>query len=378
MPYGTPSILEVTMEITKGHLFMADLTGYTAYLTDSELEHAGPILSSLLTTIINGIEPPLEIANLEGDAVFFRAPAAGFISAQTLLELTERIYFAFAEQRRQMIANTSCPCRACANIAGLDLKILAHYGRFQILELAGRQELSGPDVVLLHRMAKSAVKAQTHIASYFMLTQTAAEATGVARHTRHLTPYRENFEHFGEISLLVHDLRQAWETFQTSREPIYIARDKAMWSGEIRLLGSAPLVWDFLTLPKHKQVWMDMQSVDVAGGPGDRLGVGTDYHCVHEMADIRFRILDWRPFRYFSALERDPLGSGLNYHETWEIEPDGDELIVRFSVAEPFVGDKVSDKANGPPVAAIKELYETYGMPMLEGLKTYTQAFTPE
>jgi hypothetical protein len=63
----------MTSNISEGHLFMADLTGYTAYLTGSELEHAGPILSALLGSIIGEIASPLEIANLEGDAVFFHA-----------------------------------------------------------------------------------------------------------------------------------------------------------------------------------------------------------------------------------------------------------------------------------------------------------------
>ena len=49
--------------------------------------------------------------------------------------------------------------------------------------------------------------------------------------------------------------------------------------------------------------------------------------------------------------------------------PDGEETIVRFSVDDPFIGDDVSDKASGPEVTAIKGLYETFGMPMLEGLK---------
>jgi hypothetical protein len=358
------------MKIEKGHLFMADLTGYTAYLTASELEHAGPILSALLTTIIDRIQAPFEISNLEGDAVFFRGPDDGFVSGQTLLELAESIYFSFAEQRLQMIANTTCPCRACANIAGLDLKILAHHGSFQVLELAGRRELSGPDVILLHRMAKSAVKARTGIDSYLMLTKAAAGATGVDHHARHLTPYAETFEHFGEVETLVHDLAAAWTTFQAGREPIHISRDQAFWSGEIRVEGPAMVIWDHLILPAHKQVWMGMRSVEVEGGPGDRLGIGSDYHCVHAEADVRFRIIDWRPFDYFSALEVDPLGSGLRYQETWEIVPEGDAMIVRFSVAAPFASDP-GVPASGPEVEAIKGLYEAYGMPMLEGLKGY-------
>ena len=66
----------------------------------------------------------------------------------------------------------------------------------------------------------------------------------------------------------------------------------------------------------------------------------------------------------------------MSYQETWEIVPDGDQMIVRFSVAESFIGDNTLDKATGPKVTAIKELYETYGMPMLAGLSVYLQTST--
>ena len=362
------------MQVLEGHLFMADLTGYTAYLTDSELEHAGPILSGLLNAIIKEIQSPLEIANLEGDAVFFRAPAENFVSSQSLLELCERIYFSFADLRRQMIANTTCPCRACANIAGLDLKIFAHFGQFQMLELAGRRELSGPDVILLHRMAKTDLRRVLDIPSYLLLTKAEADRTGVSDHAAHLTPYHEEFEHFGTVEMVAHDLGAAWEDYQAGVEPVYISKDDAMWSGGVRVDGAQPVIWDYLVLPEHKKIWMGMKSVDAWGGPGDRHGIGTDYHCVHEDADVRFRIVDWRPFAYFSAVEVDPMQSGLAYRETWEIVPDGDGWIVRFNVDEPFPGEGRTAPPTDEERAAIRGLYEAYGMPMLEGLKAYLEA----
>jgi hypothetical protein len=127
--------------------------------------------------------------------------------------------------------------------------MMAHFGRLQLLELAGRRELSGPDVVLLHRMAKSAAKERTGIASYLLLTEAAARETRVIEHTRHLTPYAESFEHFGEVERLVHDLRAAWEAYQSSRDPIYIAKKTAMWSGEVAVAGSLSVIWDCLKLP---------------------------------------------------------------------------------------------------------------------------------
>ncbi len=361
--------------IVEGHLFMADLTGYTAFMTTSELEHAGPVVSALLGKVIDEIDAPLEIANLEGDAVFFRGPGDGFITAQTLLEINERIYGAFADQRRQMIANTTCPCRACANIAGLDLKVFAHYGRFQVLEMAGRKELSGPDVILLHRMAKTAVKEQTGISCYLLMTKAAADETGVAGHARHLTPYSEEFEHFGTVDMLVHDLGAAWQAFQSAQEPIYIAKDAAMWSGETTVAGSRPVIWDALNQPSQKQIWMGMKSVDVANGPGDaRLGIGSDYHCVHEEADVRFRVIDYRPFDYFSAVEQDPMGSGLIYRETWEIDDGPDGPVVRFNVDRPTDTEGNVIPLEDERVQTIIGLYQAFGGPMLDGLKGYLAA----
>jgi len=365
------------MEITEGHLFMADLTGYTAYLTDSELQHAGPILSGLLNAIIEEIQPPLEIANLEGDAVFFRAPPDKFVSGQTLLEVNERIYFSFAELRRQMIANTTCPCRACANIAGLDLKVFAHFGQFQMLELAGRRELSGPDVILLHRMAKTNIREALNMPSYLLLTKAEADRSGVSDHPVHLAPYSEEFEHFGKVDMVAHDLGAAWTDCQATAERVYISKDSALWSGEIEFAGEQLVIWDYLVLPEHKKNWMDMVSVSAAGGPGDRHGIGTDYHCVHAEADVRFRIIDWRPFDYFSALEVDPLGSGLCYRETWEIVPAGANWIVRFSVEAPEPGADRSEPATDEERAAIVGLYEAFGMPMLEGLRSYVTGAEP-
>lgn len=53
-----------------GFLVIADLTGYTAYLSGSEIEHAPAIAGDLLETIVGRLEPPFRLAKFEGDAAF--------------------------------------------------------------------------------------------------------------------------------------------------------------------------------------------------------------------------------------------------------------------------------------------------------------------
>lgn len=51
-------------------LVLADVSGFTAFVTASEIEHGPPIIAELLAEVIGQLSPPLEIQAVEGDAVF--------------------------------------------------------------------------------------------------------------------------------------------------------------------------------------------------------------------------------------------------------------------------------------------------------------------
>ena len=57
-------------EIEQGYLVLADVSGYTGFLAGVELEHATGILGDLIQQMLDGLTPPLELARIEGDAVF--------------------------------------------------------------------------------------------------------------------------------------------------------------------------------------------------------------------------------------------------------------------------------------------------------------------
>ena len=52
----------------RGCLLLADITGYTQYMGDTELTHAQDVVADLLDTIVNAIEPAFQLSKLEGDA----------------------------------------------------------------------------------------------------------------------------------------------------------------------------------------------------------------------------------------------------------------------------------------------------------------------
>ena len=136
-----------------GFLIIADLTGYTAYLLGSEIEHAPAIAGDLLETIVGRLEPPFRLSKFEGDAAFLFAEN-GRADGSLLLDAIEAAYIAFRRRLRSIDQATSCDCNSCRLAPRLDLKMFIHHGAFVHGRIAGRDELAGSDVILVHRLLK--------------------------------------------------------------------------------------------------------------------------------------------------------------------------------------------------------------------------------
>ena len=212
-----------------GTLVIADITGYTAFLSHSELEHAEDSLRSLLDLLINYTHSPLLISRLEGDAVISYAPDGTFKQGQTIIEMIENSYVAFRKAVDLMVVNTTCTCNACRNITNLDLKFFVHHGEFIVQEMPTHLELIGNDVNLIHRLTKNNVTEQKGIKAYTLYTQAAIQKLDLEEMEAQMIPHIEVYEHLGEIELCIQDMHEVWENqrevVRTSVQPeeaIYI------------------------------------------------------------------------------------------------------------------------------------------------------------
>ena len=59
-------------------LLLADLSGYTAYLANSEPDHAPALAGDLVETVVRQLRPTFRLEKLEGDAAFLVAPLEGW------------------------------------------------------------------------------------------------------------------------------------------------------------------------------------------------------------------------------------------------------------------------------------------------------------
>jgi len=186
-------------------LVLADISGFTEFVTATEIEHGPPIIALLLEEVIRQISPPLEIQEVEGDAVFALGPDRGLMSRASLLDVLEGAFAAFRNRRRELAADESCGCAACRNVASLDLKIVVHHGRFLRQEVGGRSQAAGADVILTHRLLKNDLSGR----AYLLLTEAALQWTEVDPARVGLVAHTERYEHLGDVRCFVKELGAA-------------------------------------------------------------------------------------------------------------------------------------------------------------------------
>jgi uncharacterized protein YndB with AHSA1/START domain len=334
--------------IHTGYLLIADISGYTAFLTQSELDHANPILRALLGALVEQVGDPLHLWRMEGDAVLAYTTDAEFPTGEAFLTICESLYNAFAAHRQNIIANTTCVCTACANVCKLDLKILAHYGQFEQMKFGHMIDISGPDVILVHRMAKTDVKEVTGINSYAMFTHAALDFMQIPREA--VVDYDTSFEHFGEVHCGVYDLAAAWERQRAKRERHFLTEEDGFWTKRHMFRGSPQVIWQALTDPTWKRRWMML--LDVKAYPDAiRLGSGTRYHCVHEAMEFGYTVTDWEPVQYFSTRCGDPMHDGCWCLETYEFVPVEGGVEVRYTMSEVYDEEGTLQPGYAKPIA---------------------------
>lgn len=283
----------------QGCLVIADLSGYTGYLQDTELEHAQNVLADLNEIIVSHLRPAIRINRLIGDAVF------GYVvgtrpEPSMLLDSIDSTYFAFRGRLRDIQHATSCRCNACTQIPRLDLKFIGHYGEFIRSRVVGHEELTGTDVIVAHRLLKNSVSERFGTRGYSFLSEAFTTALGLEPPALDMREHREKYEDIGEVAGYVMDMDRRWRLEQ-QRTQVIVSSGEAAFEFAADLPTTPAVVWDYLTTPAKRILWQTEFSRIDQDNPGGRRGLGTINHCVHGRGAIVETIVDWRPFDYYTV-----------------------------------------------------------------------------
>lgn len=188
------------MRLIHAYLVIVDISGYTNFITQRNISllHAEQIISTLMETVIDLAEHPLQVNKLEGDAaLLYRELEQGDTAvARNVFAQVKAFFPAFYDCiAKQRESRANCTCEACTNIDNLALKAFVHSGEIAIKQVRQFEELAGEDVILIHRLLKNHVPSR----DYVLITEAARASAGLDTET--LQSHLEDMEGAGETRL---------------------------------------------------------------------------------------------------------------------------------------------------------------------------------
>lgn len=204
---------QVTDHKSRATLILADISGYTRFLSDvgnahalemevGDMPSAYPLMTTLLDAIVASLAPPFVLAKLEGDAVFAYADEGSLeMRGDALRTCLMGCYRSFRQHLERTQEAMTCSCSACSTVSTLDLKFVLHHGSYFAQTIAGNLELLGPDVTFAHQMLKNDVTAVTGWRAYALVTESAADYLELPRTSGQALTLQ--YDHAGPMGSLV-------------------------------------------------------------------------------------------------------------------------------------------------------------------------------
>jgi len=303
----------------QGYFLIADITGYTQYLNESELEHAQETLTALLEMLVKNTRPPLVISRLAGDAVISYGLRESFFQGQSFVEKIEDTYVAFRKTIERLVLNNTCRCNACANISNLDLKFFIHFGTFGIQRISDHDELVGSDINLLHRLLKNSVTEKTRIRAYALFSEAAIQQLGVEGLSDGMTAHSETYEHLGEVQVWVLDMQPIWEE-KRGGATVTFPTDQAWWRSENQINMPREQAWDYLVQPKFRNTLIGSDEMKIANLSNGRIAPGSVFQCYHGDKLVPQTILEWQPFESMIVKELFPMSHNVSWLAEYRLD----------------------------------------------------------
>ncbi len=236
-------------------LVIADIGGYTKFMRIHRvnLAHAQYVIAQLLEALIDGAEPRLKLAKLEGDAAFFYALAPEGKKRDevaSLAEIVASIRRAFLARRLELETDRLCNCDSCTQAGQLKLKFVAHVGEVAFQKVKRYTELAGVDVIFVHRLLKNSVP----VPEYALMSEAVFEKVDAfSTFGRETT---EELEGLGNVTTYYVDLTEVARELTIPLEPSALRKVVAWFKMTVR---SIPY---FLGIKKSCDGFRNMGAVD--------------------------------------------------------------------------------------------------------------------
>jgi len=151
-------------------LFIPDISGFTKFVKQTEIQHSEHIISELLEILIDSDGLDMTVSEIEGDAVLFYKKG-NVPSIDKIIQQTRKMFVNFHNHLKYYETRRVCNCGACCTASLLKLKIVAHSGDLGFINVKNKKKPHGQEVILVHRLLKNSIEEK----EYLLMTKVLAK-----------------------------------------------------------------------------------------------------------------------------------------------------------------------------------------------------------
>src|SRR6266540_3211507 len=123
----------------------------------------------------------------------------------------------------------------------------------------------------------------------------------------------------------------AWENYLD--EMRYVVNPETAWIKiELDIAFPPSLIWDYITTPAYEAPILGLEYVRREDNLGGRTRPGANFHCAHSSGDFFNKIVDWKPFKYYTTQQH--VGD-IEYFRTIRLDYDGSVTKFGLYISRP-------------------------------------------
>ncbi|HEY0669157.1 MAG TPA: DUF2652 domain-containing protein [Sphingobacteriaceae bacterium] len=186
--------------LTPTFFCVPDITGFTKFVATADIQFTKEIIPALLRKLIEANIIKMNVAEIEGDAIFFyktgRLPSINQVAEQC-----RTLYKAFSSFIEALEKNDPDNYNKYLADDQLGLKIIIHYGHVSLANIKGRTKLLGEDVIIAHKLLKNGINEYNYILLTEKYLAKIQNKKNLAEwfHWEELIAGVETYEHIGDV-----------------------------------------------------------------------------------------------------------------------------------------------------------------------------------
>nr|WP_315166395.1 DUF2652 domain-containing protein [uncultured Flavobacterium sp.] len=269
----------------KALYFMPDISGFTNFVNNTEIEHSIHIIAELLEILLDNTTLDLQLVEIEGDALFMYTTKIP--DYQQLLQQTTTMLEQFHRHTKDYETKRICNCGSCKTTIDLELKFLVHYGELDFIKVKTIIKPYGRDVIKIHRLLKNKVP----VNEYVLFTSNAYEL------------YKNQMDETWIKTSETYDLKSLEYFYKNLENVKNSIRIKAEKHSNQNSKNSVPTltiekkfnvniqdVYTYVSDLKYRHLWdKDVKRIDFDSNKINR--IGTRHNCILNLGHLKFETI---------------------------------------------------------------------------------------